>query len=190
MGFLNTLKDMTAANTFLEPERIVRYFDLKPGDHVADFGAGHGYFTIPMARVVGGDGKVYAIDIQKGTLDIIRARAKVENILNIETVWGNLEMPGGSKIKGRFIDFTVISNVLFQAEKKDVVIQEAYRILREGGKLAIVEWDETPAPLGPPVNLRIKKETAKNLALKAGFEFEKEFEAGSHHYGLMFIKRV
>lgn len=176
-------------SAFLEPERIVRYFDLKAGDHVADFGAGHGYFSIPMARIVGGDGKVYALDIQKSVLDIIRAKAKLEHLLNIEPVWADLDEPQGSKLKDKFIDFVVIANILFQAEKKDNIFREAHRILREGGKLAVVEWDETPAPMGPQLNLRVKKDTAKGLALQAGFETEKEFEAGSHHYGLLFVKK-
>ncbi len=183
------METISAAQTFLEPERIVRYFGLKPGDHVADFGAGHGYFTIPMARIAGGDGKVYALDIQKSVLDIIRAKAKLEHLLNIETVWADLDEPHGSKLKDKFIDFAVIANILFQAEKKENIFREAHRILREGGRLAVVEWDETPAPMGPPLNLRVKKDTAKSLATSAGFELEKEFEAGSHHYGLLFKKQ-
>ncbi len=185
-------------SAFLEPERIVRYFGLVPGDHVADFGAGHGYFTILMARIVGGDGKVYALDVQRSVLDIIRAKAKLEHLLNIESVWADLDEPHGSKLKEKFIDFVVIANILFQAEKKDALFREAHRILREGGRLAVVEWDETPAPLpaqvgqagmGPPLNLRVKKESAKSLAVNAEFELEKEFEAGSHHYGLLFVKK-
>lgn len=180
--------DESSTSAFLEPERIIRYFELKPGDHAADFGAGHGYFTIPMARIVGGDGKVYALDIQKSVLDIIRAKAKIEHLLNIEPVWTDLDEPGGSKLKDKFIDFVVIANILFQAEKKGNLFREAQRILREGGRLAVVEWDETPAPMGPAMELRVKKDTAKTMAREAGLELEKEFEAGSHHYGLLFRK--
>lgn len=178
----------TKADTFLEPDRIVRSFGLEAGDHVADFGAGHGYFTIPMARLVGGDGKVYAVDIQKSVLDIIRARAKIEHLLNIEPVWADLDEPGGSKLKDKFIDFVVIANILFQAEKKEDLFREAYRILRQGGRLAAVEWNEVPTSVGPPMNLRVKKEAAKSMALTSGLEFAKEFDAGSHHYGLLFKK--
>lgn len=175
--------------SFLEPERIVRTFDLEPGDHVADFGSGHGYFTIPMARIVGGDGKVYSIDVQKETLDIIRARAKVEHLLNIESVWADLDQPNGSKLKDRFLDFVLIANLLFQSEHKEILFREAYRILREGGHVGIVEWDETPAPLGPPQAVRLRKETARRMALEAGFQMDREFEAGNHHYGLLFTKK-
>lgn len=156
---------------------------------MADFGAGHGYFTIPLARTVGGDGKVYALDIQKSVLDIVRAKAKIENLLNIEPVWANLDETGGSKLKDKFIDFVLIASIIFQAEKKENLFLEAYRILRDGGRLAVIEWEETPVgTFGPPSEFRIKKELVKQWSKTAGFSFELEFETGSHHYGLMFKK--
>lgn len=188
------LSPVAETGEFLEPEKIVRYFDLEKGDHVADFGAGHGFFTIPMAQIVGGNGKVYAIDIQKSTLDIIRAKAKVEHLLNIEPIWADLDEPRGSRLKDDFIDFVIVANILFQAEKKDMIMREAHRILRQGGRLAVIEWD-LPENIeilkyrvGPPPDLRINKETVKNLALQTGFKLDNEFGAGSHHYGLLFKK--
>lgn len=206
---------------FLEPEKIVPFFGLKPGDHVADFGAGHGYFTIPLARLVGGDGAVYAIDIQQPALDVIRAKASQEHLLNIEYVWADLETLRGSRLKDQFIDFVLIANILFQVENKLGLMQEAYRVLRQGGRMALVEWsasgaggqwEATPAAdvalslaphtgglrnvpsslargLGPRMELWIKKENARTLALQAGFELDREFSVGSHHYGLLFIKK-
>ncbi len=179
---------------FLEPEKIVRYFDLEKGDHVADFGAGHGFFTIPMAEIVGGNGKIYAIDIQKSVLDVIRAKARIKHLLNIEPVWADLDELGGSHFKDNFMDFVVVANILFQAEKKDMIMREAYRILRQGGRMAAVEWDLpenieiSKYQVGPPQNLRLKKETVKDLALQAGFKLDREFSAGSYHYGLLFKK--
>jgi ubiquinone/menaquinone biosynthesis C-methylase UbiE len=190
MNLLSQTK-ITDSGGFLDPERIVRYFGLEKGDFVADFGAGHGYFTIPMARAVGGEGKVYAVDVQKSVLDVIRSKAKLEHLLNIELIWGNLEEPDGSHLKSDFIDFVVISNILFQADNKEAVIEEAYRILRSGGHMAIIEWDEASgrSAFGPPMHLRIPKNTAQSLAEKAGFQLDRQFEAGNHHYGLLFVKR-
>ena len=180
--------------SFLDPQKIVQSFDLRPGDHVADFGAGHGYFTLPMARAVGANGKVYAIDIQSTAIDVVRSSASREHLLNIVPLQADLDMPMGSRIKDGLMDFVAVHNVLFQAEHKDVMLGEAWRILRNGGRLAMIEWDGDDASagalsLGPLLALRIKKEAARAYALDAGFEYDREFAAGSHHYGLLFVKK-
>lgn len=177
-------------NSFLEPEKIIAQFGLKSGDHIADFGAGHGYFTIPMARAVGGDGKIYAIDIQKSVLDIIRAKARAEHLLTIEYLWSDLDQPHGSKLKDLTVNFVLIANILFQTEHAQELLAEARRILCRGGQLALVEWssDENTS-LGPPHELRISQTDARQRAEKTGFTFEKEIDAGSHHYGLLFSKK-
>ncbi len=185
---VKTPGEIASTGGFLEPEKIVASLDLEKGDHVADFGAGHGYFTIPIAKIVGGDGKVYAFDIQKSVLEIIRARAKLEHLLNIELVWADLDQPGGSKLKDNFCEFVIMANILFQAENKQGLFQEASRVLQSKGRLAVIEWDETPAPLGPPLHMRIKKEAVKQWASQTGLAFDREFATGSHHYGLLFRK--
>jgi ubiquinone/menaquinone biosynthesis C-methylase UbiE len=183
------MEDLSSESVgFLDPEKIVRSFELERGDYAADFGAGHGYFSIPMAKIVGADGKVYAIDIQKATLEVIKTKAQLEHLLNIETIWGNLDEHNGSKLKNGSVDFAAISNVLFQADHKDVMLGEARRILRAIGRIAVIEWVETPTRIGPPPAMRLKKEETKNLAQVAGFEFLKEFDAGKYHYGLLFRK--
>lgn len=155
---------------------------------VADFGAGGGYFTIPLARLVGENGKVYAIDIQKQVLDLIKSKANLEHLLNVEAVWADLELLKGSRLMDNAVDFVMVANILFQVEKKREVLQEAWRVVRSGGELVILEWDEVPFPAGPSPLLRLAKATARHLAEEVGFRLEKEFEAGSHHYGLLFKK--
>jgi ubiquinone/menaquinone biosynthesis C-methylase UbiE len=177
-----------AENSFLDPNQLIRHLDIKKGDHIGDFGAGHGFFTIPMARAVGGDGKVYAVDIQKSTLDVIRTRARFEHLLHVEPVWGDIEEPRGSKLKDQFLDLVLIANTLFQASKKEEVVREAWRVLRSGGRLAVIEWDQTAALLGPPLAIRVKMEAVRSFAEQSGFSFERQFDAGSHHYGLIFKK--
>lgn len=173
---------------FLNPEKIVSFFEIEKGDYIADFGAGHGYFVTVMARIVGEEGKIYAIDIQKEVLESIRSRAKMDHLLNIEYIWADLELPQGSKLRSDFIDFVLISNLLFQVEKKDAPIKEAYRVLCQGGKLAVIDWSNQPSKLGPPQSMKVDKQRIKDISLKVGFEFVKEFPAGSHHFGLLFKK--
>ena len=178
--------------SMLDPAHIVPLFNLQSGDHAADFGSGHGYFTIPLAHAVSANGKVYAIDIQRPMLDVVRAKSKLENLLNIEFIWSDLEQPLGSKLKDDFLDFVFIGNSLFQTEQKENMLKEAWRILRTDASLAVIEWDPAKqnGSFGPPQEMRVAKETVINLCSNQSFIMEKEFDAGSHHYGLLFTKRV
>lgn len=181
---------MAGEKNFLKPEQVILSFGLEKGDHVADFGAGHGHFVIPIARLVGGNGRVYAVDIQKSALDVIRSSARAENLLNVETIMADLEKLGSLKIKNDFIDFVIVSNILFQVEDKANVFAEAWRVMRSGSRMAVIEWEkDAPASLGPPVGNRIGIEEVRKIAESAGFEFDAEFETGGYHYGLFFVKK-
>lgn len=174
---------------FLHPEGIVERFGLRPGMIVADFGCGAGYFTIPAARSVGESGRVWAIDIQKSSLELVKSRATLERLLNVEPIWADLELPSGSHLPNDAADFVIISNILFQVERKREVLGEAWRALRTGGGAAILEWDETPFPAGPPLVLRVPRQTALKLAEEAGFTLVEQLDAGDHHYGLLLVKK-
>src|SRR5947207_13077151 len=65
-----------------EPAKLMKALKLRPGDVVADIGAGSGYFTFRIADDVGPKGKVYANDIQKEMLDLVRQRMKANLISN------------------------------------------------------------------------------------------------------------
>lgn len=176
--------------SFLSPEEVIKVFDLEKGDHVVDFGAGHGFFAIPMAKAVGAKGKVYAIDIQKAVLEVIRSKSKREHLLNIEPVRADLDHPHSLPIRNGFIDFALIANTLFQTENPTGLLKEAYRLLCFRGRLAIIEWEKNiPEFLGPASGLRVDKEKLKETCGGMGFKFIKEFEAGKYHYGLLFRKK-
>ncbi len=173
---------------FLQPDEIIQRLDIHTGMRVADFGAGAGHFAIPIARKVGETGHVSGLDVQKDMVEILAAKAKAENLLNIDSIWANLELPGGSKLSENSQDIVLISNTLFQADDKLAVIKEAFRILKPGGMLTIFEWERQDPPPGPPKNIRIEKRSVKEWGEQAGLTLARDIEAGSHHYGLIFKK--
>jgi ubiquinone/menaquinone biosynthesis C-methylase UbiE len=175
---------------FLNPQKIIESLQIMPGMAVADFGAGPGYYSIEAAKAVGANGTVYAIDIRKEALAVIKSRAKLENIQNIETIRADLEKEKSTSIKDGIIDFIIISNILFQAKDKQTIIKEARRILKPDGKIGIIEWNKESIKAGPPLKLRISKEETIDLLQKSGFIFEKEFNAGDQHYGLVFGLKI
>ena len=174
---------------FLNPERVISYLDVPRGSVAADFGAGTGFYTMALARRVGPEGKVYAYDVLKHAVDRIRSEAQMLHLLQVEAVVADLERPRGSRLKDAVADFVLAASIIHQAENKSAVLQEAHRILKPGRYLALVEWSDAPSRLGPPRDMRISKARARELAESAGFMLDREFEAGSFHYGLLFKKR-
>lgn len=183
------MQSTTSGTRFLHPERVVGNLGIKKDLIVADFGAGAGFYSIPLARIVGEHGKVFAVDVQKETLDLIASKARMEHLLNLETVWADLESPQGSRLPDASIDFVVISNILFQVDQKEMVMREAYRVIKPGGRCAVIEWDEVPFPGGPSPEMRVSKRLLQSMASAAGFSLDREFEAGLHHYGLLYRKQ-
>jgi len=173
---------------FLAPVKIIESLGvIQKGMKVADFGCGHGYFTIPLAKKVGESGKIYAIDVVPETLEAVNSRMKTEGIKNIEIKRGNLEKNGGSCLEEESCDIVFIANLLFQAEEDEKIVQEAKRILKPSGRVIFIEWRQD-APLGP-IGKRVKAEEAKKLFENENLLFEKTFATDNYHYGLIFIKK-
>ena len=170
---------------FLQPEKFVEQLNLRNDLVGADFGCGSGGFTIPLAKKLS-EGFVYALDIQKGNLAVLERNAKIEGIRNIKTVPCDLEEPNGSGLGDLSVDFVIIANTLFQVQYKEAVLREASRILVKQGKLIIIDW-KIDSPFGPE-NGRISQGEIEKMARKLGFKLEKEIEAGTYHFALIFKK--
>ena len=173
---------------FLNPEGVIKAIGVDTGMTVADFGSGPGFYTIPVAKRVGASGKVYALDIRKEILEIIRSKVRSERLFNVEALRADLEAKEGSHLKENSVDMVIISNILFQIEHKKNLAEEAFRILKPSGRVVLVEWDEEKKVFGPTLAHRVNRQEAEEFFLKAGLTFEKEFDAGENHYGLIFKK--
>lgn len=168
------------------PETILEQLDISDNAKIADFGCGNGYFSVPLAKIAR-QGKVYAIDIIKETLEAVKSKATLEGVSNIETAHCNLEVAGGSKLGDGSINLVLMRNILFQSQKKEKIIGEAERVLGGNGQLVLIEWI-AGSSLAPKEGWFISKEDARRLAENEGFVFEKELEIDNQHYGLIFKK--
>lgn len=170
-------------------EAILNKMGVDEKQQVAELGCGNfGFFVFPLARLVGRQGKVYAVDILKSTLEEIKKEAAKENLPQIMPVWSNLEIFKATDIETSSLDSALLVNTLHQSEKKLEILREAIRLLKRGGKLLIAEWKNTDSPLGPELNRRVKLDSLKTAAPKIGLDIKEEFEAGPYHYGLILTK--
>ena len=173
---------------FADPKDNLKNLNIREGLQVADFGTGSGFYAIELARRVGSTGRVYAIDVQKDLLTKLQNKAKDEHLTNIEVIWGDLDTLGGTKLADNLLDAALISNVLFQSEHKVNLIAEAARILKQGGEVIVIDWSESFGGLGPQPAHVFKASEAEVMFAKSGFAMVKSFEAGEHHWGLLFKK--
>lgn len=153
---------------------------------VADFGAGSGAYVLAIAERLSGSGRVYAVDVQRDLLRRIKSEANARGDANVDIIWADVEVPGSTKLADASLDLVLISNLLFQVEEKARVLTEARRVVRSQGRVAVIDWTESFGGLGPHKNDVISKAETKRLAEEVGLELVKEFEAGAHHYGLLY----
>ena len=171
---------------FAHPLRNVEALGVNPGMTVADFGSGSGAYVLAIAERLQGDGEVYAIDVQRDLLRKVHNEAHKRGLKGVKVIWGDLEMPGGSKLSDSLCDLVLISNLLFQVEEKERLFVEAERVLKNDGRLAVVDWQESFGGIGPVESHVVNEERAITFAEDAGFAMREQFAAGAHHYGLIF----
>lgn len=170
---------------FAHPARNVEMLDIQPGMQVADFGAGSGAYVLAIAERLQGEGRIYAIDVQKDLLRRIHNECARRGYRNADVVWADLEKPHASRIKAGSIDLVLISNVLFQLEDKAAVFAEAKRVLHGGGRLVVIDWSDSYRGMGPHKKSVVTQEQAVSIAHQSGFEVLREFAAGAHHWGVV-----
>ncbi|MFA9262197.1 MAG: class I SAM-dependent methyltransferase [Undibacterium sp.] len=175
--------------TFVEPKTVIRTLAVAPGDTVADFGAGSGYFSFEFAQVVGNEGKVYALDVLPSALEAITGRAKVLGFSNIIAQRCNLERANGSGLGTASVDWVIAKDVLLQNKDKAVILREIARILKPEGKALVVEWDPNESIVGPERELRIKPTELALLIESAGLVVESEPAVGGFHYAFVVKKK-
>jgi ubiquinone/menaquinone biosynthesis C-methylase UbiE len=153
---------------------------------VVDLGAGSGHYSMAAAQIVGADGKVYAVDVQEDMLKHLKSSAIERKLRNVETVWGNAELPRGTTLREHSVDAGIISNTLFQIHDKAAVASELRRILKPGGRLLVIDWAGAYGGLGPDPAHVVREHSAEEIFINGGFHKVKSFRAGPHHYGIVF----
>ncbi|MBN1533222.1 MAG: class I SAM-dependent methyltransferase [Spirochaetes bacterium] len=126
-----------ASNDESQPARVVGNLQLKPGDTVADIGAGGGYFSLLMARMVGPSGRIYAVDIDRRMLEHIDALAKKEGMENIITAEATESSVG---IPDRCADMIFMRNVFHHLREDPGYFARLKRYLKPGGRIAIIDY--------------------------------------------------
>lgn len=129
------------------PDEVVANMSLDPDHVVADIGAGSGYFSFRIARLVP-QGKVMAVDIQPEMLQIIEDRKGEEGVTNIEGVRGEVDDPN---LPDNSIDAAIMVDAYHEFSHPFEMIDGIYDALRPGGRIFLLEYrgEDASVPIRP-----------------------------------------
>lgn len=150
----------------MPPNEVIDRLHLEPGMVVADIGAGTGFFALPFARAVGPAGMVWAVDLQPAMLKILEEKLRQEGAPhNIELREGQAADTG---LADGSCDLAFLGNIWHELDEPGTVLVELRRILRPGGRVAILDWRTgVPHPPGPPPEHRVAPSETEAM-LKGG----------------------
>jgi SAM-dependent methyltransferase len=116
---------------------LVERIGARPGQTVLEIGAGTGYVVAEVARAVGSEGRVHALDIEPEMIERLRQKTLLENLDNVEAKLGE-----ATKLDyaDETFDLVYMVTALGEIPDKRSVLWEAYRVLKPGGIVSISEW--------------------------------------------------
>ena len=168
-------------------EEILDRLRINPGDKIADIGAGSGYFTIPLALRVGDKGIVFAEEIQIEMVNFISKKVEKQGLNNVRVVFGKVEDPS---LLDDFFNLAFLTNTYHELEKPVLMLENIRKDLKYNGRLAIIDWDPTlKSPFGPPMDMRVSKETVIKEVERIGFDLIEKHRFMPYHYFLVFRKK-
>lgn len=170
-------------------KEVLKACAIKPGERIADVGAGTGFYSQLFAKTTGWDGWVYSVDIAPKFLQHIAMRATTDGIENLTTVLGtdvSIRLPPES------VDLVFICDTYHHFEQPMQSLSSIYRALKPGGRLVLIDFERIPGKSREWLisHVRAGKEVFKSEVIEAGFRFQDEIsiDGFEENYLLRFTK--
>ncbi len=146
------------------PDEVVEALGLTRGGLVCDVGAGPGYFTVRLARAVGPEGKVFAIEAEPRMIEVLRARLAHAGVGNVHALLAH----DGAGLPPEPVDRVLMVNAFHHFEAGGAYLRALGGRLRPGGVIVNVDFHDGELPVGPPPDHKIARERFLEIAAGAG----------------------
>ncbi len=182
------MPDEARWESFFDPAKALALLGLPPeARDVVEFGGGYGAFTMAAARLV--RGPIHAFDIESDLVVTVRGKARQGGLSNVVCEVRDF-VEQGTGLAAATADYAMLFNILHD-EQPEVLLREAWRVLRPLGRLGIMHWNYDPStPRGPSLSIRPRPEDCRVWAEAAGFQLLAPgiINLPPYHYGMVMGK--
>ena len=169
--------------SYQDPFKIAKAIGVKKGMTVVDMGCGPGFFTLPLAKLVGPKGMVYAVEANPTMLKHLRdnIRKTDANGNRIKAIHANVSR---TRIPTASADVVLLARILHDIEDKGDFLKEVGRICKPHGRVVDLDWKRIRMNHGPPYSITLSKPRSTKILEENGFRVVGSFNPGKYHYGI------
>jgi len=169
-----------------QPDKALQAIGFRRGMVVADVGAGSGFMSFKMSKLIGPSGKVYAVDIQPEMLEILNKRARENKIANVETILSTDRDP---KLPAGALDLILLVDVYHEFSHPQEMLDRMRESLKPNGRLVLLEYrkEDPTVPIRPEHKMSVAEVRAE--LEPEGFQFDQTIEVLPRQHILIFRPR-
>jgi ubiquinone/menaquinone biosynthesis C-methylase UbiE len=168
----------------IDPTQLLSLLPLRPYQEIANVGCGLSDFTVSLAKYLF-DGKLYAVDPQKKTLESLAILLDQIHLTNVELVQSRKRDIG---LQDESIDGVLMPFILNNLEDKKTILQQVLKALRPSGWLAVLEWHAKDTKEGPPLSKKLAREESALITMEAGFRSIEHRDISTGEYMVLLRK--
>lgn len=169
----------------LAPKETLLKVGFQKNMILCDIGSGTGVFAFEAAKISGND--IYALEVSQKLITLLEARKETYGLPNVKV---EKVKDKGLPLKSNCCDMALLVTVLHELEARSEMLSEVKRILKDNGKLLIIEFHEKQTPMGPPISHRIGEDKVERLCIESGFQVWNRLFLGDNFYGILFKSEI
>jgi arsenite methyltransferase len=169
-----------------KPEEVLKALAIKPGETIADIGAGSGYFAFKFAKQVGDSGRVYAVDINSDMILYMNGKIRDLKLRNVSTV---LSAPDDPLLVENSTNRFFVCNTWHHVQNRPNYMALMKKILKPGGQIIVLDYHKKELPVGPPPEMKMAREEVIKELETGGFKLTQEHTFLPYQYFLVFTSK-
>ena len=170
-------------DSWQKPDEVMKSLNLKPGDVVADIGAGTGYFTRRFAKAVSPGGQALGLEIVSSNVESMKRDA---DRLGLDTYKARLVEPDDPGFEPGSVDIVFLCDAYHHLRNRVEYFKKVSRGLKKDGRVVIVDFYNKRMAVGPPPSHTVAKAVVLEEMKAAGYKLLSDKDFLSYQYYLEF----